>query len=135
MDPAPLPYDLLDPVTITPDRYGGTYSGGAWLAFPVEPSEVPNGPFGGDIYAASWWGEHDNIPIGRGATPDLAYSDLLHRLEALPPSHERQPANRFGSWIFTWDLAWPSGRKSTVIWHWRGEGHGPRQTAQGPKQG
>ena len=25
---APQPYDYLDPVTITPDRYGGTYSGG-----------------------------------------------------------------------------------------------------------
>src|SRR5260370_17595963 len=45
MSPAPLPYDILRPVTITPDRYGGTYSGGAWLAFPLPPFEVPDGPF------------------------------------------------------------------------------------------
>jgi hypothetical protein len=45
------PYDRLDPVTITPDRYGGTYSRGAWLAFTLDPPKAPDGPFGSDIYA------------------------------------------------------------------------------------
>ena len=29
------------PITILTDRYGGTYSGGGWLAFNLPPEEIP----------------------------------------------------------------------------------------------
>jgi hypothetical protein len=47
--------DRLSPVTITPDRYGGTYAGAAWLAFPCDPRHVPEEPSSGDNAAATWW--------------------------------------------------------------------------------
>lgn len=95
MSPAPLPYDNLRPVTITPDRYGGTYSGGAWLAFPLHPSEVPDDPFGGDVFAATWWDElGDRVPVGRGDSPSGAYDDLVGGLrQSDRRGHTVRPAN------------------------------------------
>jgi hypothetical protein len=122
-EPTAVPFDFLHPATITSDRYGGIYSGGAWLAFPLFHSELPDEPFSNDIDAASFWEEHNNSPIGRGATPDAAYSALLRRIEALPPS--QVAAGKFGNTHF-WELAWPSGETTTVSWFWEGEGHGPQ---------
>src|SRR5215831_8075336 len=75
MNPAPSPYDWVLPVTITPDRYGGVYSGGAWLAFPLDTSTVPDDPFGGDTFAAAWCAEAGDMPVGRGGSPSEAHDD------------------------------------------------------------
>ena len=126
MNPAPQPYDEIWPVTITPDRYGGVYSGGAWLAFPLDTSAVPQGPFGGDPVAHAWWNDAGDVPVGRGATPDQAYHDLLQRLEAIRPTRIRQPASPLSSTTWDWDLRWPAGPITTVSRSWRGEGRGPQ---------
>jgi hypothetical protein len=34
--------EVLCPVTIIATRYGGTYEGGAWAAFPLDPWQVPS---------------------------------------------------------------------------------------------
>jgi len=126
MGAAASTYDTIMPVTITPDRYGGTYSGGAWLAFPLDPYAVPGGPFGGDLVANGWWGDLGDVPVGRGETPDRAYDDLSRRLEALRPARTIQPRGELSGAMWTWELDWPGGRATTVSRSWRGDGLGPQ---------
>ena len=123
---APLRYDMVRPVTITPDRYGGAYSGGAWLAFPLEMSAVPDGPFEGDMSAAEWWDEVGDMPVGRGDSPDKAFHDLVRRLEAIRPTRIHESASELSGTWWDWELRWPAGRVTTVSRSWRGEGRGPR---------
>ena len=75
------------PVTIVQARYGGTYEGGlgscTWLCFPVSPDELSAPSWqdweGSDIECMYWWkqADRDGWPIGRGASPDAAYADLI----------------------------------------------------------
>ena len=73
------------PVTICPARYQGTYEGASWLCFPVDPRMLARDKWrdwqGSDIECAEWWAEaeREGWPIGRGASPDLAYQDLIGR--------------------------------------------------------
>lgn len=83
--------DGLYPVTITADRYSGTYSGGAYLAWPMCPEDVPSDPDEGDGEALIFWGEN-TIPVGRGATPNEAKEDLIRRLETGEDEKPRTPA-------------------------------------------
>jgi hypothetical protein len=75
----------LYPIAIIEDRYGGTYSGGAWLAIAnayksdsiVERVTdcLESGPHGDDVEAAWFWA---NCPdwIAAGNTPDEALAAL-----------------------------------------------------------
>lgn len=67
-----MPY----PVTIVMDRYGGTYSGGVWIAWPLCAEDVPPEPASDDVTAMTFWGEAKEYPFGRGATPNEALADL-----------------------------------------------------------
>lgn len=70
-----LPY----PLTIISDRYDGTYSGGAFLAFNLETQDVPTEPQEEDIECSMFW-KNNTLPIGRGSTPEAAIKDLQVRL-------------------------------------------------------
>lgn len=61
------------PTTIVADRYGGTYSNGGWLAFPLD--EIPPEVDGGDIECMEFWQNYKD-PVGKGNTPDNALGDL-----------------------------------------------------------
>ena len=76
------------PVTIIDDRFGGLYSGGAYLAFNLEPWDVPKVfSWGGDIDCADFWGEESSrYLIGKGDTPAEAYNDLI-RLKMIENLH------------------------------------------------
>ena len=126
MGAAASAYDMIMPVTITPDRYGGTYSGGAWLAFPLDPYAVPDGPFGGDLVANGWWADLGDVPIGRGETPDRAYDDLSRRLEAMRPAQTIESRSEFSGTTWIWDVHWPGGEVTPVRRSWRGDGLGPQ---------
>lgn len=69
------------PVTIVLDRYGGVYSGGKWVAynqyFDLVPPEVDDG----DIECHRFWLQND-MPVGRGNTPDEALADLETNMRA-----------------------------------------------------
>jgi hypothetical protein len=41
-------------VTIFRTRYGGTYEGGDWAAFPLGPSQVPDEPIADDVTCVTW---------------------------------------------------------------------------------
>ena len=96
-----MTYDIFDadartrwlkfqhPLTIIADRYGGTYSGGEFLALPLYFYEVPREIAGDDRTCITFWDENANdrlIPVGRGDTPQAAYEDLLKRLEPKTPT-------------------------------------------------
>lgn len=67
------------PVTIIADRYCGSYSGAAWLAFPLERDDVPKEVSGDDIKEMTFWDDYKGL-VGRGATPDAAYTDLVEKV-------------------------------------------------------
>jgi hypothetical protein len=88
-------YGMIMPVTITPGRYGGTYSGGAWLAFPLRPSAVPYGSFAGDVFANGWWAEVDDAPVGRARFPFRVHG---YARSPTGPEHLPMPSGgNFGS--------------------------------------
>ena len=71
------------PVTIIVDRYGGCYSGGKYLAFNLEPWDLPRSvSWGGDVDCAEFWAdEAPKYVIGKGNTPNEAYRDLVERIQ------------------------------------------------------
>lgn len=76
-----LPVDIY-PLTIVWDRYGGTYSGGEFIAWNLYPSDVPEEQFFGDIECWKFWLEEAKEfsgKYGKGATPEEAIRDLIRR--------------------------------------------------------
>lgn len=67
------------PCTISHARYGGTYEGGRWVAYPY--GEIPEDAQGGDPECMAWFEEH-GWSVGAGATPDEAAAHLINQLEA-----------------------------------------------------
>lgn len=67
------------PVTIVKDRYGGVYSGAKWIAFNREVA--PDKVGGSDMQEMEFWREdHEDYLIGKGATPDAAYHNLIENI-------------------------------------------------------
>ena len=79
-----MPIEITDtdfyPITIIKDRYNGTYSGAAYLAFNLDYNEVPVEVSGSDNYCAAFW-KTSSIIVGKGSTVIDAYEDLLSQLE------------------------------------------------------
>lgn len=72
-----MKFDIY-PVTILTDRYGGTYSGGRWLAFDLSPEEIPFEVDADDVTCYKFWKSTD-ILVGLGSTPDEALKDLENK--------------------------------------------------------
>lgn len=71
------------PITVVADRYGGLYTEGEWLAFPLRPEDVPRQSNGSDMAQLDFL-ESYHEPYGIGATPDAAVNRLTkNSLEAL----------------------------------------------------
>ena len=67
------------PLTIVCDRYGGTYSGGKYTAWMLDPWDVPEGIDECDPLCNIFW-SHYTEPVGLGATPMQAMEDLRVKL-------------------------------------------------------
>lgn len=68
------------PLTITLDRYEGTYSGGKILA--INSDEFPQGVSSGDLECDEFWKDYKNIiTIGVGDTVHDAIMDLKRKME------------------------------------------------------
>lgn len=72
------------PCTIIRARYGGVYEGGAWIAFPLHPEEVPANATGGDVECAMWFSD-PTVVTGRGETPDEALATLIGAVRECEP--------------------------------------------------
>lgn len=70
------------PLTIVRDRYTGAYSGGEFIAWPMEYFQIPEDPQADDTACMLFWiwAEGNSIPYGRGKTPEEALRDLQERL-------------------------------------------------------
>ena len=76
----------IDVITIIPDRYLGTYSGGRFLAFFMDHWEIPDEVDGGDFECRDFWRHFDGI-VGRGNTPNEAAIDLAQQLKDRGSDH------------------------------------------------
>lgn len=72
--------DAIYPLTIIADRYSGTYSGGDYTAWNLEPWCIPDGVEydGGD--ALDFW-EENKIVYGKGRTVSEAVADLYCKMK------------------------------------------------------
>lgn len=67
------------PVTIIKDRYSGTYSGGNYVAFPLDPWDVPKESQGGDVECMEFWAD-PSVTVGKGRTEKEANDDLKSKM-------------------------------------------------------
>ncbi|MBR2014136.1 MAG: hypothetical protein IJ998_01790 [Alistipes sp.] len=70
------------PTTIVRDRYNGTYSGAAWLAFPMFVEDVPTEVDGEDPECIIFWDTYNGV-VGKGNTPELAMANLVAKIEGI----------------------------------------------------
>lgn len=71
---------VLYPTTIVADRYTGTYSGGEWLAFPLNFWDIPEEIGADDVTCMLFWDDYDGV-VGKGNTPELAMANLVAQME------------------------------------------------------
>jgi hypothetical protein len=75
--------DKIYPIAIVSDRYSGTYSGGEWTAWALDPWNLPDGIFDSDVECAVAWRnlkedrKRGKLAFGIGNTPDEALRDLV----------------------------------------------------------
>lgn len=65
----------LYPITVIEDRYSGTYSGGNWVAFNLEPWDVPEAALGDDVSCFNYFERSGDI-FGVGSTLEEAVRKL-----------------------------------------------------------
>jgi hypothetical protein len=70
------------PLTIIADRYSGTYSGGEFMAFPLEYTQIPEQVSGGDTECHMFWA-YNKIPVGKGISVEEAYKNLVKNTEEI----------------------------------------------------
>ena len=68
------------PCTVIADRYNGTYSDAAYLAFPLDFYDVPKDVSGEDNECAYFWYKYAE-PVGKGASPQEAIDDLVAQMQ------------------------------------------------------
>lgn len=69
------------PITIICDRYGGSFSGGAFTAWNLDYDCIPSAVNAGDIEHSSFFLDDKNdYIIGIGSTPSKALKDLAKKL-------------------------------------------------------
>lgn len=71
------------PVTIIHDRYGGSYSGALYTAWPFDFWKLPKNTIdGSDIPCMDFWSDADSSLIGKGRSPQTAMNDLRRKIKA-----------------------------------------------------
>lgn len=72
----------LYPLTIIRDRYTGVYSGASFTAWNLDYDEIPYEVSGDDISCYQFWSGLDTAiyVVGKGATVEEAYCDLLQKM-------------------------------------------------------
>lgn len=75
--------------TIVKSRYGGIYEGEPWLAFPLEPHEIPLDAFGSDLECSEFWQSNPLVQyVGKGWSAQSALFDLNSKLSQSPEGRE-----------------------------------------------
>lgn len=71
------------PATIVADKYDGAYSGSHFTAWNCYPNEVPEEIFYSSEKVAAFWANANYDEIGKGDTPDMAYRNLVEKMQKL----------------------------------------------------
>ena len=71
--------ELIYPITIAFDRYGGAYSGGIYTAWNLLPENVPKEIDGSDSECMDFWSANKTL-CGKGDTPNAAVASLLTKI-------------------------------------------------------
>jgi len=75
--------EIIYPLTIVRDRYGGAYSGGEWLAYNKHPWDIEDGDeFSDDVSCRMFWDAGHEIGVGH--TKQEAVNDLKQKLTPTP---------------------------------------------------
>ena len=72
------------PLTLYSDRYNGSYSGANFIAFNLDPWELPEEIGGGDGEEMAFWENQEKNKtylVGKGSTPQEAFNDLYEKIE------------------------------------------------------
>ena len=72
--------DEIYPLTITADRYSGTYSGGDYIAWNFDAIDIPEDVNAGDEFCWDFW-EKNKIVCGKGRTVSEAIADLYVKMK------------------------------------------------------
>lgn len=85
------PMNTLTEISVIPDRYHGTYSGGRFTAWQGSPDNIPAAVTADDTTCRLFW-EHiraEPVLIGIGETPEEATHDLESKLKrGFPRPHQ-----------------------------------------------
>ena len=76
--------DEIYPLTITADRYTGTYSGGQFIAWNLDFYEIPMDIALSDVCCMEFWDNEENQKkyiVGKGRTAGEALADLYIKLK------------------------------------------------------
>lgn len=79
----PIGENIIYPLTIITDRYGGTYSGGDFTAWNLQPCDVPDDVYSDDDTCCEFWmgsGDSRKYKFGVGKSIEAAILDLRHKL-------------------------------------------------------
>lgn len=68
------------PLTITKDRYGGNYSSGNYIAWPLDFNEIPHYSNSSDVSCRVFWDIYDK-PVGKGRSVVEAYQNLVEQYD------------------------------------------------------
>ena len=71
--------ESIYPLVIVADRYAGTYSGGKFTAWNLEPSEIPEAIFADDVDCWDFW-YTNKISCGVGNTIEEAIGNLYYAI-------------------------------------------------------
>ncbi|MCJ0868111.1 hypothetical protein [Streptomyces sp. AP-93] len=83
----------MSSVTVIEARYGGTYEGGRWVAFPVPPDRVPDAAFGDDNTCQEFYIKPP-FPVGAGDSPEAARADLEAKRAAFDDESDLEALRR-----------------------------------------
>lgn len=76
--------DKIYPLTIVTDRYSGVFSGGRYIAWNLDPDEIPDETFGDDNEHIDFWSydrqDYEN-KYGTGRTIEQAVETLYLKLK------------------------------------------------------
>jgi hypothetical protein len=70
----------LYPLTVIADRYSGAYSGGEYVAFPLDFDEIDLAVNADDVACATFWTEEQVQAVDLGESPEAAFQDLTEKM-------------------------------------------------------
>ena len=111
------------PCTVIADRYNGTYSKAAYLAFPLDFYDVPEDVSGEDNECIYFWDNYAE-PVGKGASAKEAIDNLVAQMQdddddihMISPSYENNGGIEYirKDALLEWANSWLAFKRSGIV--------------------